>query len=381
MGAGGTGRIVSGAWREEGEPMSEPAAASMSPWIVGPRYDLCFFSTLWLLPLLVLAPVAFEGFGIGAAFFYVWVYHLLIRLPHFAAMFRVTYLRQSQLPHYREHWLRYFAVPAAILALYGAPLLSADGYQSSFGQLLATVAVIWGYQHIGMQNYGVMQLYRMRAGAVADRAGVRFEKMIFYAIIVSVAAGNHLSAIGRSMGWDPIDALWPLSLAGLFGVLTAALISVYFLHLWRTGSFSRPMVLYFCVAVIAMVRWPLYDGLPAGSWFLVFNGHHSVAYLGLLFLMEWNQREAGRRFTFAAVARDFALFYAWLVAAALLLVLATMLYATVKQNAGQVVYASSLELLLGFFVVHYYIEALVWKFSRPHNRETTLPLLRPPAAF
>ena len=360
--------------------MSEAAVAPTSPWIVGPRYDLCFFSTLWLLPLLAFAPAAFDGFGVGAAFFYVWVYHLLIRLPHFVVMFPVTYLRRSQLSHYREHWVRYFAVPAAILAAYAAPLVTAGGFQSDYGRLLIGVAVVWGYQHIGMQNYGVMQIYRMRGGAIAERAGAQLEKTIFYAIIATVVAGNHLAAIGQRLGISDIDALGPLGVAGSIGVLTGVLIAVYFLQLWRTGNFSWPMVLYFCVAVVAMVRWPVYDELPPGSWFLVFNGHHSVAYLGLIFVMEWNQGPSGRRFTFSAGARKLVLFYAALVAASLVLVLATMLYAGVKENAGQVVYGGSLELLLGFFVMHYYVDAQVWRFRQPHNRETTLPLLRPPSA-
>ena len=40
---------------------------------------------------------------------------------------------------------------------------------------------------------------------------------------------------------------------------------------------------------------------------------------------------------------------------------------------------ASLEVLLGFFVMHYYVESQVWKFRRAHNRETTLPLLRQPS--
>jgi hypothetical protein len=40
---------------------------------------------------------------------------------------------------------------------------------------------------------------------------------------------------------------------------------------------------------------------------------------------------------------------------------------------------TSLEVLLGFFVMHYYVESQVWKFRRAHNRETTLPLLRQPS--
>ena len=95
--------------------MSEAAATSRSAWIVGPRYDLLFFSTGWLLPLLVAAPLGSLASGLPAGFFTIWVYHLFIRLPHFGAMFLNTYLRREQLDYFREHWVRYFVVPVAIL--------------------------------------------------------------------------------------------------------------------------------------------------------------------------------------------------------------------------------------------------------------------------
>ena len=70
---------------------------------------------------------------------------------------------------------------------------------------------------------------------------------------------------------------------------------------------------------------------------------------------------------------------AWLsLAAALLLILIAGVYAGAVYADGSGSYAGGFDALLGFMVMHYYVEARVWKFSRPHNRETTLPLLNPP---
>ena len=113
--------------------MSQTAPAAASPWIVGPAYDMAFFSTVWLPPLLVLGVGSFAGLEVGAGFFVLWIYHLFIRLPHFGAMFRVTYLRPGQLPHYRQHWVRYFAIPLLILVLYAVPLTRPESYTSTFG--------------------------------------------------------------------------------------------------------------------------------------------------------------------------------------------------------------------------------------------------------
>lgn len=348
----------------------------MTGWIVGPRYDLLFFSTIWLLPLFVIAPLGSAGVGLGAAFFYVWIYHLLIRFPHFAAMFRTTYLRPEQRAYYRQHWVRYFGVPALILLVYALPLLASAGYASPAGHAVATVAYVWGYQHIGMQNYGILQVYRLRAGA--DRVAPRFEKAIFYAIIVAVAATNHLVPLVEVAGRADLATSSERAVnTGLVAVLLL-LVGGYFTHLWRQGSFSGPALLYFGVALVAMVQWPFYEKLPDGSWFLVFNGHHSVAYLGLLFVIEWNRRSPGESMTFAAGMRGYARFMGPLLLFSLGLVFVTMLYGTAKLAAGYSEQGGSLEVLLGFFVVHYYVESQVWKFRNPHNRRTTLALLHRP---
>jgi len=354
-------------------------APARSPWIVGPRFDLAFFSTLWLPPLLVLALGGFGRAELGAGFFVLWIYHLLIRLPHFAAMFRVTYLRSNQLQHYREHWVAYFAMPLAIIAVYAWPLTYPAGYDTSVGFVLTTVGYLWGYQHIGMQNYGILQIYRLRSDVPQPPGAARIEKAIFYAIIVSVCVSNHLAPVLRFAAGARIGSANAELFSWLFLAIGGGLLLMYLGQLARLGALRAPAVLYLLISAVAMVQWPFYRTLPAGSWFLVFNGHHSVAYLGLLFLMMWNERHPDRPLTGSEAFAAYAKFFAPLVGFGFLLILVAATYHSTRVSAGyEAPGTGSLEALLGFFVAHYYVESKVWRFRHDFNRRTTLPLLKRP---
>ena len=258
-------------------------STSFSPWIVGPRYDLLFFSTLWLPPLLLLAVSGVDLWGIGMGFFFVWIYHLLVRFPHFGAMFYTTYFRRENLAYYQRHWFAYFALPIIILLLYGFPLMTTEGFQSPFGIVLLHIAYLWGYQHIGMQNYGILQLYRQRSGKPFDAVAQRFEKIIFYAIIVAIAALNHTVPILNYFQQGSLAGSVVTYINSVFVIVLATLLTFYLARVRCTGGFTWPALLYLFVAIVVMIKWPFYEHLPAGSWFLVFNGHHSIAYLGLIF--------------------------------------------------------------------------------------------------
>jgi hypothetical protein len=97
--------------------------------------------------------------------------------------------------------------------------------------------------------------------------------------------------------------------------------------------------------------------------------------------MEWNRREPGAPLTPGGAFAGFARFIAPLVGFALVLLIGVVAYSSARATVLDTEYAGgSLEVLLGFFVSHYYVEAMIWKFKNPHVRRTTLPLLRQPAA-
>ena len=359
--------------------ISLSGAVPRSHWIRNPFYDLFFFCALWWLP------VSLYVFGAtaaaGTALFFL-LYHLLLRLPHFAATLNFTYLYKENRQYYRANWVEYFAVPTLILVAYGArPWFDP---QSLYASTLVTVATIWGMQHIAFQNYGILSLYRKRSGARADELLPKFEKAVFYELTA-------LAVVGGLFGiWLPTNRPLAVEHAITWAIraLVAATCAAYFLRIWltrKTSPISIPALLYFVTALSVMIYWPFYHRLGTGriagnAFFYVFNGQHCLAYLGLLFHMTSNEQRATRAFSsLREGSLRFARFYAPLaVGAAVLLVLAAFRTAHAALPLDVPSGFRAIGILDGIFVTHYYLESRTWKFTNPHNRTVVLPLLKSP---
>jgi hypothetical protein len=350
-------------------------------WIRNPSYDLFFFCAIWWLPLSLL--IFGATITASTAIFFL-LYHLFIRVPHFAATLNFTYLYKDNREYYRANWVKYFGLPILILGAYAVRLRFNP--LSLYSLLLLTIAKVWGMQHIGLQNYGLLSLYRGRSAARADALLPKLERAVFYELIVLAIFKDvfqmwHLNAPGfllKTVSWG---------LFGLFGFTCAA----YLTRIWmqrKITPVSFPLLLYFATAVVVMIHWPIYDRLGAAIgggmiFFYVFNGQHCLAYLGLQFHMESNKKLSQHEFgSLAEGSFGFARFYAPLaVGAAALLAVAGYGYLRSNGSFPSDVPSSlqAVTMLDGIFVAHYYLESLTWKFSNAHNRAVVLPLLKHPA--
>ena len=350
-------------------------------WIRNPSYDLLFFCAIWWLPLSLF--IFGATITASTAIFFL-MYHLFIRVPHFAATLNFTYLHKENREYYRANWVKYFALPILILVAYAvrhrfSPL-------SLYSILLVTIAKVWGMQHIGLQNYGILSLYRGRSTARADALLPKFERAVFYELI-ALAIFRDVFQIWHLHPDEYLLKGVSWALFGVFGFTCAA----YLTRIWmqrKIAPVSFPLILYFATAVAVMIHWPIYDRLGAAIgggmiFFYVFNGQHCLAYLGLQFHMESNKKRSQLEFgSLAEGSSGFARFYAPLaVGAATLLAMATYWYLRSNGSLPADVPSSlqALTVLDGIFVAHYYIESLTWKFSNAHNRAVVLPLLKHPA--
>ncbi|HZQ91937.1 MAG TPA: hypothetical protein VFA60_09110 [Terriglobales bacterium] len=350
-------------------------------WIRNPAYDLFFFCALWWVPVSLLV---FRSTLVGSTVAFFIIYHIFIRTPHFAATLNFTYLYEPNHQYYRTHWMRYFALPVLILVAYGLrPWFDA---QSFYSRVLITVATIWGMQHIAMQNYGVLSLYRTRSAARADTLLPTLEKTIFHELMTLAIFEGVLRL------WLPAQTLdpWLMRLAwGLRGLFVLTCVA-YGARLWmrrRISPPSIPGILYFLTAISVMIYWPVYNRLGPGTtgsnaYFYVFNGQHCLAYLGLLFHMTSNRELSNRPFaTLTHAGYGLAKFYAPLAIGAALMIGFALWRYNWTQGAMPLNVTSGFQaiaVLDGVFVAHYYLESNTWKFSQPHNREVLLPLLKTP---
>jgi hypothetical protein len=359
-------------------PKVRDAYVTREPWIRNPAYDVVFFCAIWWVPLSLMLFGMSATAGTGAFFL---LYHLLIRVPHFAATLNFTYLYKDNREYYRENWVKYFVVPIAILVAYGVrPLLHSYSF---YRTLLATIASLWGMQHIALQNYGILSLYRGRSLARADAILPKLERAVFYELMLLAVFG----VIVRL--WFPSAEIEPLLHRISWGIAVALIVTcaAYFARIWmrrKITPVSIPGLLYFATAVSVMVYWPAYDRFGpriAGdmAFFYVFNGQHCLAYLGLLFHMTSNKQRMQREYaSLREGGAGFLKFYTPLaVAAATLLGAAVYRYSRGYGLPGLDVRSANnaMGILDGIFVSHYYIESLTWRFSNPHNRAVVLPLL------
>jgi hypothetical protein len=350
-------------------------------WIRSPGFDLFFFCALWWLPLSLLLFGATPTAGTALVFL---LYHLFIRVPHFAATLNFTYLYKENREYYRGNWVKYFAVPILILVAYGARPWFAP--ESLYNSVLVTIATVWGMQHIGLQNYGILSIYRGRSAARADTLLPKLERAVFYELIALAVFLDVFRLFLPNVGLESVDRSVTWGLRGLFALTCA----VYFARIWtrrKITPVSLPGLLYFITAVSVMIHWPVYNewGGAAGGgiiFFYVFNGQHCLAYLGLLFHMTSNKQRSQREFSSVTEGGfEFAKFYAPLaIGAAALLAVAVFRYSQIVGLLPPDIPSGfqAIAMLDGIFVTHYYIEAFTWKFSNPHNRAVILPLLKQP---
>jgi hypothetical protein len=304
------------------------------------------------------------------------------------------YFQSSNLRYFNSTWrnrLIYFAIPVGIFLLF-------DLYRAL--QLSALVPFLdialrltirsLDFQHFGRQSYGVLQLFKARAGcqfpAWQRRAEYWFSWTVAALLLTTFLRGGRIDAL------DSHPALVAASI-GLAAVLTGLFVSVLTGITLTARKAEHPSRLlapaaYFLLqagsALLAAYSTALYGFALA---------MHFVEYHVLMMPRCCNAPLDTRRTIdrlFGVVRTNRVVFYCLIVLAAFGISLLTglgtsmvqamaALAATMWSSLGvEWAPASSYTLLLaifdGIFVFHYFVEMFIWRFSEPHYRQTLGPL-------
>jgi hypothetical protein len=339
-------------------------------WIRNPAYDLIFFSSIWWIPLGIALLYYHSAFYVVVLLI---LYHLLIRIPHFAATLNLTYFLEANRDHYQKHWIRFYVMPIFIFILFSTRRFFDPNHL--YSKSLLSIGVIWAIKHIAFQNYGISNLYRSRSLAKKDQCLGKLEKLVFLGLVfLSVYI-----AMVKTWLSEPVNQSVDFYVRWGLIALIAVLLVTYFFRVFfinKTTPTSKPAVLFFLTAISVQVYWPIYDKIGEGTavggniFFYVINGHHCLAYLGLIYHMSSNQYKG------LSLSDGFKKYYSPILIGTFLLMGFVSLRWYWSGDGFSIGYGfKALSFLDGVFMVHYYLESNTWKFSSSHTRETLLPIL------
>jgi hypothetical protein len=228
------------------------------------------------------------------------------------------------------------------------------------------------FQHFGRQNYGVLQLFRMRSGCRFPDWMKRAENHFFSGMTLLLFV-TYLSG-GRFRPERPIVLFVSGIVVGLFVWVLAGFVSACF----RPGSQSAllPALAYFllqtCSAALAVYSTSLYAfGLAM----------HYVEYHVLMMPRCFHTPLEAQSRTdqfFGRLRRHKLLFYGLLLVIAVPVTRFAWLGMSSLMRASEPSLAIPSRMLIavfdGLFVFHYVIESRIWKFGDPYYRRSLLPL-------
>jgi hypothetical protein len=319
-------------------------------------------------------------------------YMLALGVTHFVIT-PTIYLQSNNLRHFNSSWrnrLIYFAIPIAIFVVFDlyralevAVLLPL--FDVAFRLTIRAV----DFQHFSRQSFGVLQLFKARAGvkfpAWQRRAEYWYAWTTVAVLLVTYLRGGRLDT---EVHPGLIAAHWVLgTILAMLGLTIVTGIAVTARSAERPGRLLAPasyFILQTISALLAAYSTALY-GIALAM--------HYVEYHVLMLPRCFNTSLDPRRWTdwlFGKLRSSHLIFYVLLLVAAvgvslctgvttsMVNAMAAMLAGMWKGYGGGAGPTSSYTALLaifdGLFVFHYFVEMFIWRFSEPYYRQTLSPL-------
>lgn len=332
-------------------------------WLLGKRVDVLFF----YFPILIgvfcylvfndpnnsifLGVLIANAFGAGPL--------------HFGATW-FAYFDKKNLGHYwgdKRKRAVFFLMPAIIVALTMIGVVVSR-------PLIVFIWQVWSIQHLVQQNVGILLLYHRPNGgeAVASRAieakSLQLAAIFFYLVFF------HRVMLGP-LSFVLVDVVTILSL-----LATIVAVYLYIAQLIRQLQQGRylnvPAFLFwifslFCLAPLAYLGQHYADG------FMIPLTVHWFQYIAINYLL------VKRKYTTAAVSNLPGSHPVVLFASVCLVMLLVMFALDVLRRMWlpqTIMHTAAEGLLMSIALTHYYLDAFLWRFRDPFQRENVLPYVK-----
>jgi len=383
------------------KPVAAPAGAlstthahPITPaWIIGPTSDLTCLIGGALVAYALLAAHLFLGVA-AVTIYMAWV--LVVDGPHVFATLSRTYLDPAERDARADllRWsLCFFALgPASVgLSIVAGRRLPYD--------VFLTFCTLWAYWHVVRQHYGVMILYKQKAGDT-QRADDRIDGIVLYvgllAPVLSFAVTN---ARARAMAGLDAAPSWAAVVSAIsWSVFAVALLTFAGRQVDRARrgesiNWSKLLFVAAAVSVSAVLfSPPVAARIQYEAVFPIVTSFHNVQYLAIVWFFHQNRRPSAERRRHAAplFVRSLWVFLgAGLVFTIGYRVLLGCVFSAwpgcdigtqeMALPAGLTVSDLGVGFLWGFALHHYYLDQKIWHVRRDPGLSHDLRLDTAPA--
>jgi len=340
------------------------------PWMFGPRLDILFYFAPIAVALYTFslthapeiarsifwATVVSSGFGAG---------------PFHGGPTWFVYFDRRNIDYYGSspaRALTYFVLPPAILVASVVGMIYLP-------HLTNAVYIFWTIQHLVQQNVGILLLYHNhgRGEAIVGRT---LEKATLYSSTVCCTLTMVASLDFEGLGGIPgLSMLVAAALA-----VTLAGCAVYVAELFRQvasgRSLNMPAFLFWIVSVGFFLPLALLPPLFARSAYqclLIPLVLHWFQYIGLNYVLV-KRKYASDEVKNLPVGRPLALLSS--VCVIMVVTVLTMNMVSLSDNGLALWHRKALVgAVFGLSLVHYYLDAFIWRFREAYQRESILPYL------